>query len=237
MSLAVFERSPISARCRALRTWSGFRSGPTNSIRTGTPTRTMSPSVTEVCSRITATRTKETIAPAKRAVTSIRLPRWDRSRGADRDHFAGGDLAGQGAAELHGLATDELDGAVGGGEPVGDRVAVPHDAAGRLHQADEEHQAGVLDQLAGVAVGNAHVDRPPDHGGHHGLAAHPRDAEEHPHRERAPLALPEPPQQPARRPVVGDAGVIKGQDAHLSTLGTRGFRSERFSAGGGVVAR
>ena len=125
----------------------------------------------------------------------------------------------------------------GGGQPVGDRVAVPHDAAGRLQHADEEHQTGVLDQLAGVAVGNAQVDRAPDHGGHHGLRAHPRDAEEHAHHERAPLALPEPPQQPARRPVVSDAGVMKGQDAHLSTLGRRRSRSERFSAGwrGGAV--
>ena len=80
-----------------------------------------------------------------------------------------------------------------------------------------------------VAIGDAEVDRPPDHRGHHGLRAHPRDAEDHAHREGAPLTPSQPPQQSARRPVVGDAGVFQGQDAHLSTLGTRSLRSERFS--------
>ena len=48
--------------------------------------------------------------------------------GADRDHLAGRDLAGQGAAEAHGLAGDQLDGAVRRDQPVGDREPVPHDA-------------------------------------------------------------------------------------------------------------
>ena len=79
MSVAVLERSPISCRWAALRFCSGDSSGPTSSISAGTPSRTTSPSVTEVCSRITATRTNETIAPLKRAVTSMTWPRWEMS--------------------------------------------------------------------------------------------------------------------------------------------------------------
>ena len=45
----------------------------------GTPTSTTRPSGTEGCSRITATSTNETIAPANRAETSMTWPRWDRS--------------------------------------------------------------------------------------------------------------------------------------------------------------
>ena len=56
--------------------------------------------------------------------------------GADRDDLAGRDLARQGAAEAGRLAGDELDDAVRRDQPVGDREPVPHDAGGRLHQAD-----------------------------------------------------------------------------------------------------
>ncbi len=49
------------------------------SISSGTPTSTSSPSWTDVLSRIADTRRKDTIAPAKRAVTSITLPTWSRS--------------------------------------------------------------------------------------------------------------------------------------------------------------
>ena len=80
MSLAVFESEPMSSRWCALRTWSGLSSGPTSSVRSGTPMSTIRPSVTEVCSRMTATITKETMAPAKRALTSIRFPRCSRSQ-------------------------------------------------------------------------------------------------------------------------------------------------------------
>ncbi len=79
MSLAVLERSPINARWRSLRSCSGASSGPTSSIRAGTPISTTSPSVTEVWSRITATSRKETMAPENRADTSITWPRWEMS--------------------------------------------------------------------------------------------------------------------------------------------------------------
>ena len=137
MSLAVLVRSPIRCRWWALRFCSGLSSGPISSISSGTPISTTRPSVTEVDSRITETSRNETIAPANRALTSITLADVDEVVGADRDDLAGGDLAGQGAAEVDGLAADELDGAVGRGQPVGHREPVPHDAAGRLDQADQ----------------------------------------------------------------------------------------------------
>ncbi len=49
------------------------------SISTGTPISTRRPRVTEVWSRITATRTNDTMAPENRAVTSMTWPRFDRS--------------------------------------------------------------------------------------------------------------------------------------------------------------
>ncbi len=79
MSVAVLDSSPISWRWWVLRRCSGASSGPTSSISVGTPIRTTSPSVTEVCSRMTETSRNETTAPAKRADTSITWPRWDRS--------------------------------------------------------------------------------------------------------------------------------------------------------------
>ena len=79
MSEAVLDRSPIRCRWWALRSWSGRSSGPTKSISNGTPMSTTRPRVTEVLSRITDTSRKDTMAPAKRAVTSITLPMWDRS--------------------------------------------------------------------------------------------------------------------------------------------------------------
>ena len=79
MSLAVLDRRPIRWRWWALRRCSGPRIGATPSISRGTPISTTRPSVTEVCSRITETTTKETIAPAKRAETSMTWPMWERS--------------------------------------------------------------------------------------------------------------------------------------------------------------
>ena len=79
MSLAVLDRWPISSRWVAPRRCSGASSGPISSISVGTPISTTRPSGTLVCSRITATRTNDTTAPANRALTSMTWPRLDRS--------------------------------------------------------------------------------------------------------------------------------------------------------------
>ena len=79
MSEAVLERSPIRWRWWALRRSSGRSSGAMSSISTGTPISTSSPSGTEVASRIAATSTNETTAPANRAETSMTCPMLDRS--------------------------------------------------------------------------------------------------------------------------------------------------------------
>ena len=146
------------------------------------------------------------------AMTSITWPMWDEVGGADRDHLAGGDLARQRAAEVHGLAADELHGAVGRGQPVGDREPVPHDAADRLHQPDARASppADISSAWLSLAATPRSIARPM-HGRHHGLAAHPDDAEEHPHRPGCATAPGHPPQEPPRRPVVGGAGVVEGQ--------------------------
>ena len=128
---------PSGARWWLARVCSGAGAGRSAASARGTPISTTSPSVTEVWSRITETRTNDTTAPAKRAETSMTWPMADEVGGADRDHLAGRDLAGQRAAEADGLAGDQLDGAVRRGQPVGHREPVPHDAADRLHQPDQ----------------------------------------------------------------------------------------------------
>jgi hypothetical protein len=142
------------------------------------------------------------------------LPDARQVVGADRDHLAGRHLARQRAAEVHGVAGDELDGAVRRGQPVGDREPVPHDAADRLEQPDREHDAGVHDQRLAVLGGDPAVDRATDHGGHHGLRAHPDDAAGHPEHESVPLAPGNPPQEPRRRPDVRRSGMVEGEAAH-----------------------
>ena len=55
---------------------------------------------------------------------------------ADRDDLAGGHPLGQRRAEADGLPGDELDDAVGRGQPVGDREPVPHDRGDRADHPD-----------------------------------------------------------------------------------------------------
>ena len=74
--------------------------------------------------------------------------------------------------------------------------------------------SGVLQQLGGVLRRDTVVDRAADDGGHHGLRAHPDDAEDHPDDEGAPLAPGHPPQERTRRPVDRRTGVVEGEFAH-----------------------
>jgi hypothetical protein len=61
---------PDSSRWRAWRFCKGLTMTDSEASRTGTPSRTSSPSSVEARSRMTATTTYETIAPANRAETS-----------------------------------------------------------------------------------------------------------------------------------------------------------------------
>ena len=102
--------------------------------------------------------------------------------GPDRDDLAGGDALGEGRAEVGGLAGDQLDDPVGGGEPVRHGVAVPHDAG----QADcsspmPKQHSGPAQQGRPVAGGDPGVDRLADDGRHEGRAGHPDHAEDHRH--------------------------------------------------------
>ena len=197
MSLAVLDSRPSARAGRRCAAAAARAAGRPGSISSGTPISTTRPRVIEVCSRITATTTKETTAPAKRALTSITCPRWARSLVPIATTSPVETLRGSVAPRLHALPADELHGAVGGDQPVRHREPVPHDAAGRLHAARWPAAARPRPAAPGVAVGHPAVDRATDHGGHHGLAAHPHDAEEHPQRPGSPLLLGHPQQQPA----------------------------------------
>jgi hypothetical protein len=149
------------------------------------------------------------------------LPEVRDVAGADRHDLAGRHLPRQRPAEVHGVPAHQLHGPVRRGEPVGDREPVPDDAAGRLDQADAEQHGGVRRERVGVLRRDPAVDGPADHRGHHRLAAHPHDAEQRAERERAPLALGQPHQEPHRGPVVGGAGVVEGEPPHPPTLRRR----------------
>ncbi len=202
----------------------GRGAGATPSISSGTPISTTRPSVTEVCSRITETRRNETIAPANRARHVHHLADVGEVVGADRDDLAGRDLARQGAAEADGLAGDQLDDAVGRDQPVGDREPVPHDAGwppgpGRSRTARRPTST----QLARVSLAaTPSVDGAADHGRHHGLRAHPDDAEEHAPDEGAPLAARHPPQEPPR---------ATGAPAYRGGRGGVGAPAPRYGCG------
>ncbi len=100
-----------------------------------------------------------------------------------------------------------------------------------LQHADPEHDERPEQQCVGVARGDPVVDRLADHRGHDGLAGHPDDAEEHPHRQGAPLAPHQPPEVAAGRAMVGDAGIVEREVAHSSN-GTEGSRFPRQSITG-----
>ena len=168
------------------------------SISSGTPTSTSSPSWTDVLSRIADTRRKDTIAPAKRAVTSITLPTWSRS--------------------LVPMAMTSPVLTLRGSEPPRRTVwrvtswTTRYDAVSQLVTAKRcrmipvkacrrpmaSMTPGPEHQLLLVAGGDALVDRAAEHGGQHGLAGHPDDAEGHAAEQGVPLALREPPQEPPR---------------------------------------
>jgi hypothetical protein len=114
--------------------------------------------------------------------------------GADADHLAGGQVLGQGGAEVGGLAGDHLDRAVGGAQPVRHREPVPHDAGPGLQDADGKECDGPEQQAPGVTRGDALVDRLAQDRGHERLRAHPDDAEHHPAQERGLLPAGQPEQ-------------------------------------------
>jgi len=147
--------------------------------------------------------------------------------GADRDDLTGRDLPRERAAEMDRLPADQLHGAVGRRQPVGDREPVPHDAGERLDDADAEHQRGEGDQGRTVLGSHSAVDGGADHRGHHRLAAHPDDAEAHPADKGAPLAARQPEQEGARRAVGGRPGVVEREAAH-SLKGTDATFRERI---------
>ena len=238
MSLAVLDSEPISSRWWVLRTCSGLSSGPTSSVRSGyadqhdQPERDRGLQQDDRHDHERHDRAGEpgTDVHQVAEVLEVRRP--------DRDDLTRRHLARQGAAQGHRLAADELDGAVGRGQPVGDGVAVPDDAGRRLDEPDREHQPGVLQQLLGVLRRHAFVDRATDHGRQHGLRAHPGDAEQHPQQQGVPLPLRQPPQQPPRRPVVGDAGMVEGEVAHRLTLRSGGLSARPiFPVRSGLLSR
>src|SRR5690606_1569507 len=59
---------------------------------------------------------------------------------------------------------------------------------------------------------------------HQGLRGHPGDAEDHPHRQGAPLLTGEPPEEPAGGAVVRHPRVVDGEFAHRPNLGSRAAR-------------
>ena len=73
---------------------------------------------------------------------------------------------------------------------------------------------GLVQTAAGIAARDAVVDGAAQDRGHHGLAAHPDDAERHPAQQRAPLAPRQPPEERPRRPVHRRPGVVEREAAH-----------------------
>ena len=231
MSLAVLESSPIRWRWCALRRSSGRSSGPISSISAGHADEDEQAERDRRAEQDDRDQEERDDRAGEPRGHVHHLAEVGDVVGADRDHLAGRDLARQGAAEVDGLAADQLHGAVGRGQPVRDREPVPHDPGDRLDQPDREHQAGVLEQRGAVLGGDAAVDRAADHGRHHRLAAHPDDAEEHAADEGLPLAARHPPEERAGRAVLRRPGVVEREAAH-SLKGTERdpSRATRLSA-------
>jgi hypothetical protein len=153
--------------------------------------------------------------------------------GADGRDLAGGDPAGQGAAQPGRLADQQLLDPVGGGEPVHHRDPVAQDAGGGADDPGCQDQARPAQQLGEVAAGHADVDGPPDQRRDHGQGAHPDHPVEGPDCERAKLPARHPQQEAGRRAQVRDAGMNQRELAHPSTVPTPAAAENRIAAGRG----
>ena len=197
-----------------LRRCSGLRIGPSSTRSSGTPISTISPSVTDVFSRIAATTKNETTAPAAAAHHLDRVADVGEVGGADRDDLAGRHAARQGGAQTHRVAGDDLHGAVGRDEPVLHGEAVPEDAGPGLKEANSQQDQGPHPEPTRVIDATPLVDGAPDDGRHHGLRHHPDDSEGHASEDRRLLPPCHPPQVATGGPDIRDARIREGKVAH-----------------------
>ena len=131
--------------------------------------------------------------------------------GAGRDDVAGRHGAGQRLAGARRLVADELGGAEGALQPVGDGVLVTHRPRQGADDDEPEQDAAPQEQRAGVGADDALVDRLAHRGGEERLADEPHDAEGDSDDEGAPLPLADPPQVCRGAGQVGRAGIGVGQ--------------------------
>ena len=197
-----------------LRRCSGLSIGPSTTRSSGTPISTISPSVTDACSRIAATTKKDTTAPAARPITSIELPTCARSEEPIDTTSPVDTRRGRVAPETHRVARDDLHGAVGRDQPVLHGEAVPEDAGPGLKEADSQQDQGPQPEPARVIDANPLVDGAPDDGRHHGLRHHPDDSEGHASEDRRLLPPCHPPQVATGGRDIRGARIGEGKVAH-----------------------
>ena len=153
---AAAEHGPTAAAARARRSARPGRASP------------------RCCSRITATTTNDDDRAGAAAHDVDRRCRCGRGRTVPIATTSPVDTcAGRVRAEPDGLPGDDLDGPVGGGQPVGDREPVPHDAGDAWTSPTPSRTPAHVPAPAGVLGRDAVVDGLADDRGHHRLGDHP----------------------------------------------------------------
>ena len=128
----------------------------------------------------------------------------------DRDDLARADVRAQLIAEDGRLLGDQLLGATGRGDPVGDRHAVAQDSCCGLDRAEGQHQRSGSGDPRHVLVRGC-LDRRTDPDRDGSLGDHPENTPGDAGREGAPLPPRHPPEEGSGRAEIGCPRVIEGE--------------------------
>ena len=133
---------------------------------------------------------------------------------ADVGGLTGRHPVGQAPAEPDRVAKDQLLGAIGDTEEVGDREPVAHRAGRGLAQPEPEQHGAPAEQRGAIVAANPRVDGPAQGGRGNRLGHHPAGSPGHPGQQRTGLAGSQPAQVAPGRPQVRDPRVVERVVAH-----------------------